>query len=290
MIKAITTRDVVLAGGRYTLPTGSQVLIEQRVKDDYLVRVLTEDKTSAFVPVDALRLPRLIATFRPQAWVGPKKDNLAEAGPPVEFDVTDEILKLSRIGLRRFKENNYDSDDLASDLPERRAHAGPFEVDVDIDAWLEELGFPERKLITTPQWEQVKAMFPPPPAEARKVITVPVLFRGEATIEVPAHLPEDRQRQLANKLVLAQMLATLENPDCGECLERACEEYADEAEIDKDEAERDFEKSLPQAVSGCWTIDTGLPHGGSHAPDCPYRVGGECLCWRSDPTQNPELT
>lgn len=32
-----------------------------------------------------------------------------------------------------------------------------------------------------------------------------------------------------------------------------------------------------------------LPFGGSHAPDCPYRLKGECDCWRSDPTQNPEL-
>lgn len=31
------------------------------------------------------------------------------------------------------------------------------------------------------------------------------------------------------------------------------------------------------------------PFGGSHAPDCPYRLGGECLCWRSDPEQNPEI-
>jgi hypothetical protein len=33
------------------------------------------------------------------------------------------------------------------------------------------------------------------------------------------------------------------------------------------------------------------PFGGSHTPDCPYRLGhgAECLCWRSDPRQNPEL-
>jgi hypothetical protein len=37
------------------------------------------------------------------------------------------------------------------------------------------------------------------------------------------------------------------------------------------------------------TASEHLPFGGSHAPDCPYRVGGECLCWRSDPDQNPEL-
>jgi len=34
-----------------------------------------------------------------------------------------------------------------------------------------------------------------------------------------------------------------------------------------------------------------LPFGGSHAPDCTYRLGHavECNCWRSDPKQNPEL-
>lgn len=32
-----------------------------------------------------------------------------------------------------------------------------------------------------------------------------------------------------------------------------------------------------------------LPFGGSHAPDCPYRLKGECNCWRSDPEQNEEL-
>ena len=32
-----------------------------------------------------------------------------------------------------------------------------------------------------------------------------------------------------------------------------------------------------------------FPFEGSHAPDCPYHAGGECLCWRSDPEQNPEL-
>lgn len=30
------------------------------------------------------------------------------------------------------------------------------------------------------------------------------------------------------------------------------------------------------------------PFGGSHAPDCPYRIKGECLCWRSDPDENPD--
>lgn len=32
-----------------------------------------------------------------------------------------------------------------------------------------------------------------------------------------------------------------------------------------------------------------LPFNGSHAPTCPYHHHGECLCWRSDPEQNPDL-
>ena len=41
-------------------------------------------------------------------------------------------------------------------------------------------------------------------------------------------------------------------------------------------------------------LDTGtmpkLPFGGSHAPDCTYRMGhaAPCNCWRSDPKKNPE--
>jgi hypothetical protein len=37
------------------------------------------------------------------------------------------------------------------------------------------------------------------------------------------------------------------------------------------------------------TFSAELPFNGSHAPDCPYHHGGECLCWRSDPKQNPVL-
>lgn len=37
-------------------------------------------------------------------------------------------------------------------------------------------------------------------------------------------------------------------------------------------------------------IVTEFPFEGRHAPDCPaFSTGGECLCWRSDPEQNPEL-
>ena len=45
--------------------------------------------------------------------------------------------------------------------------------------------------------------------------------------------------------------------------------------------------SISSFVGG--ELDSALPFGGSHAPDCPYRSGGECNCWRSDPDQNPEL-
>ena len=49
-------------------------------------------------------------------------------------------------------------------------------------------------------------------------------------------------------------------------------------------------KILPQTEVYAEAVSDGSeePFGGSHAPDCPYRLKGECNCWRSDPEQNPE--
>ena len=79
----------------------------------------------------------LIARFRPQAWV----DNHAvDTDGAVNFDATARLLELPLEAIQQFKENNYDSDYLAGELPERQSHRGPFEVDTDIDCWLEENG------------------------------------------------------------------------------------------------------------------------------------------------------
>ena len=82
--------------------------------------------------------PRLIATFRRQQWIN---DYAVNSDPLVEFDATEAFLKLPLERIRGFEENNYDSDELAEGLAEKLEHTGPFEVDTDIDEWLEQNGF-----------------------------------------------------------------------------------------------------------------------------------------------------
>lgn len=82
--------------------------------------------------------PLLLASFRPQVWVN---DYAVDNGSQVVFDATATFLSRDLGAIHAFKENDYDSDYLAEDLPERDNHGGPFEVDVDVDAWLEKNGF-----------------------------------------------------------------------------------------------------------------------------------------------------
>lgn len=74
-------------------------------------------------------LPRFHATFRPQVAYRDQIVNLE--GQTVEFDATVVLLSMPVARLQRFQTNNYDSDDLADELPERLEHNGPFEVDCD---------------------------------------------------------------------------------------------------------------------------------------------------------------
>lgn len=103
-----------------------------------------------------------IATFRPQAWIN---DYAADIDKPVQFDATLNILALTLEEFKNFKENSYDSDSLADDLPERENHSGPFEVDVDVDTWLEQNGFPERNALTITDWTVMQAVWANTPEE-----------------------------------------------------------------------------------------------------------------------------
>ena len=109
--------------------------------------------------------PRLMAVFRPQAW---RNDQAIDVDHPVRFDATAKILQRSAEAIRDFKHNNYDSDDLAEDLPARNRHDGPFEVDVDLDAWLEGHGIMDRKALTEEQWAEIRQRYGLQPA-AREV-------------------------------------------------------------------------------------------------------------------------
>jgi len=94
--------------------------------------------------------PRIKATFRPQAWIN---DYATDTGENVQFDITEKFLSLSLQKIKDFKFNNYDSDYMADDLPERQAHNGPFEVDMEmaVETFFEAHGIPEWRNLTEEQ-------------------------------------------------------------------------------------------------------------------------------------------
>lgn len=90
--------------------------------------------------------------------------------------------------------------------------------------------------------------------DPKRKITVPVTFRGSVDVYVPAELPIDIAKELGAKLAIAQVLATVENPDNGECLEYAMDEFVEEHEshLDVNEAEEHWEASRVDSIGGEW--------------------------------------
>jgi hypothetical protein len=82
-------------------------------------------------------------------------------------------------------------------------------------------------------------------------IKVRVLFEGEVTVEVPAHLAADCKQSLAKNVALARVLATLQNDDCGECLVAACDEFVKESWSG---TEQDFDIAEAVDVTGFWRL------------------------------------
>ncbi len=82
-----------------------------------------------------------------------------------------------------------------------------------------------------------------------KRIDVPVQFTGTVTVLVPDHLSAADAKLLANKLALARILATIDNPDAPE--DDACENYI-EVCPSKATAEDDWNSCEVQGVGGKW--------------------------------------
>lgn len=97
------------------------------------------DEQKADHAADSIDARRLIARFRPQMWLN---DQAMDVEGAVYFDATEKFLRLPLEYTRTFRENSYDSDELAEDLPARQHHSGPFEVDIDASEWLEQNGVP----------------------------------------------------------------------------------------------------------------------------------------------------
>ncbi len=82
---------------------------------------------------------------------------------------------------------------------------------------------------------------------------VPVQFTGVVTVLVPDHLSAADANLLAQKLALARIVATCDNPDAPE--EDACDEYAEEcSDTARKTAERDWDRCRIQGVGGAWTV------------------------------------
>ena len=88
-----------------------------------------------------------------------------------------------------------------------------------------------------------------------KRIDVSVQFTGVVTVAVPSHLSADDAKLLANKLALARILATTDNPDAPE--EDACDDYAEECSAKaKATAEEDWDQCEIDGVGGSWSLTT----------------------------------
>ena len=96
----------------------------------------------------------LMVTLRRQVWVN---DEAMDTEPPVVFDATEKLLDLPLGTIQNFREHDYDSDYLAEDVLERREWTGPFEVDVDVDSWLQENGIQDgRKGLTQDDLDRLR--------------------------------------------------------------------------------------------------------------------------------------
>ena len=82
---------------------------------------------------------------------------------------------------------------------------------------------------------------------------VPVQFNGDVTVLVPDHLSAADANLLAQKLALARIVATCDNPDAPE--DDACCDYAEQcSDSAQATAEEDWDGCQITGVGGTWVI------------------------------------
>lgn len=109
--------------------------VEQSIQ--YFDLVLPDGKRVAPLPpgvdlfalVDGVMSAKVMATFRPQVWHDGRALDLDEGS--VEFNILPKLVNMDFESVRRLEYLQETGDRLADDLPEARAHSGPFEVDFD---------------------------------------------------------------------------------------------------------------------------------------------------------------
>jgi len=71
---------------------------------------------------------RIVAKFVPQAWINDYAVDVDDGA--VEFDCTEQILRMGREAAMQIRDDQYESDDLVpAEILDR--HSGPFRVEVE---------------------------------------------------------------------------------------------------------------------------------------------------------------
>jgi hypothetical protein len=87
---------------------------------------LRDEVLNALIPVVKRRCP-ISAMFQGEYW---DNDYARPTGKPVQFDVTEKILRMVPADVDNLRDDDYPTDELADDLPQQEQHDGPFRVEV----------------------------------------------------------------------------------------------------------------------------------------------------------------
>ena len=95
---------------------------------------MRRDPLTDIIALVGSRFP-IMAEFRPQRFRD--ADHIEPDGAPVAFNATEAVLIRGPDYIDNLQDAHYPTDELANTLPERQAHDGPFEVEVDRRAAME---------------------------------------------------------------------------------------------------------------------------------------------------------
>lgn len=79
---------------------------------------------------------------------------------------------------------------------------------------------------------------------------VDVSFTGKVVVEVPRDLPAAAQLTLARHVALANVMATVDNPDNAAELDAVAAQFSRETGF----TAKDFDKAIAQTVAGEWEV------------------------------------
>ncbi len=104
------------------------------------------------------KLPRIIATFQPQAWI---RDHAVDIDYPEEFDCTETVLAMPADDIIGLMDNSTDSDILAECAGFAERHPGPYRVihEGSVEEFLAANGMADHSLFDEEAAEQLRRKY-----------------------------------------------------------------------------------------------------------------------------------